>query len=337
MIDQAADDNFLQVTNISKTDERSIVLQDISLTIPRYKKLAIAGETGSGKSTLLKIIAGLSQPDSGRVHFCNERVVGPDWKLIPGHPGIAYLSQYFELQNFLKVRQVLGYANTLTDEAASELFVICRIDHLLDRRTDELSGGEKQRIAMARLLITAPKLLLLDEPFSNTDMVHKTLLKSVIKDISDQLNITCMLISHDPLDVLSWADEILVLRNGKIVQQGTPQEIYQQPHDEYTGGLFGKYNLITPATAALFPEMRHLVHDDKPIFMRPEKFKITTAHTGLRSVVSAGQTTEGTVEDVLFLGSSADVIVTLGEQSVIVKTTDLRFKKGDRVFIGLAG
>jgi len=207
-------------------------------------KMAVAGETGSGKTTLLKTMAGLAQAEKGTVSFEGQRVLGPLEKLIPGHPGIAYLSQQFELPQHLRIEQVLEYANELPEEEAQELFRVCQIDHLMKRKTHQLSGGERQRIALAKLLIASPRLLLLDEPFSNLDMIHKEVLKSVIRDIGQRLDITCMLVSHDPLDTLSWADEILVLRDGKVVQQGPPMQVYQTPVDEYVAGLFGKYNLI---------------------------------------------------------------------------------------------
>jgi ABC-type sulfate/molybdate transport systems ATPase subunit len=114
----------------------------------------------------------------------------------------------------------------------------------MKRKTHQLSGGERQRIALAKLLIASPLLLLLDEPFSNLDMIHKEVLKSVIRDIGQRLDITCMLVSHDPLDTLSWADEILVLRDGKVVQQGPPENVYGTPVDKYVAELFGKYNLV---------------------------------------------------------------------------------------------
>ncbi|OJW61331.1 MAG: ABC transporter ATP-binding protein [Sphingobacteriales bacterium 50-39] len=186
----------------------------------------------------------MAQAEKGTVSFEGQRVLGPLEKLIPGHPGIAYLSQQFELPQHLRIEQVLEYANELPEEEAQELFRVCQIDHLMKRKTHQLSGGERQRIALAKLLIASPRLLLLDEPFSNLDMIHKEVLKSVIRDIGQRLDITCMLVSHDPLDTLSWADEILVLRDGKVVQQGPPMQVYQTPVDEYVAGLFGKYNLI---------------------------------------------------------------------------------------------
>jgi ABC-type sulfate/molybdate transport systems ATPase subunit len=205
--------------------------------------------------------------------FEAERVKGPDEKLIPGHPAIAYLPQDFELRNNYRMEELLQYANKLAGEKAGALYEVCRINHLLKRKNDQLSGGEKQRIAIARLLVSSPKLLLLDEPFSNLDMIHKTILKSVIRDIGEQLNITCIMVSHDPLDTLSWADDIIVMKAGKLVQQGTPMQIYQQPVNEYIAGLFGKYNLLDEAHAKIFLPSQNV--PGKKLLVRPEQFRLT--------------------------------------------------------------
>jgi ABC-type sugar transport system ATPase subunit len=220
-----------------------VALDPIQFTLQRDQRLAIAGETGSGKSTLLKIIAGLSTPKNGSVHFEGTRVSGPLERLIPGQPGIAYLSQHFELWHNYRVAEVLDYNNDLEPADAQSLFQLCHIDHLLGRRTDELSGGERQRIALARLLVHTPRLLLLDEPFSNLDMIHKRTLKTVIGNIARRFGITLILVSHDPYDALTWADKLIVLKDGRIVQQGQPREVYSTPVDEYVAGLLGDYTL----------------------------------------------------------------------------------------------
>jgi ABC-type sugar transport system ATPase subunit len=259
---------LLEVKGVSKKLEDRIVLQSIQLSFEKHRKLVIAGETGSGKSTLLRMIAGLDQPSEGEIYFRGERIRGAEETLVPGHPQIAYLPQHFELQKFLRVEQVLAYANQLSAKQAKELFTICQIDHLLQRKTNELSGGEKQRIALCRLLIGKPQLLLLDEPFSNLDQILKNTLKQVIEQIAQRLKISMVLVSHDPDDTLPWADAIIVLRHGKMVQEGTAQEIYSNPADEYVAGLFGKYSVVP---SRMFPAKGK----SKSFIARPEDWKIS--------------------------------------------------------------
>ncbi|MFZ1312811.1 MAG: ATP-binding cassette domain-containing protein [Chitinophagaceae bacterium] len=169
--------SMLKVSGISKAGKENILVSNISFTQQPLQNIAIVGETGSGKTTLLKMIAGLVQPTSGEIIFDNKKVTGPYDQLIPGHPGIAYLSQYFELRNNYWVHEVLEMANKLSDREANTIFSVCQVNHLLGRRTDELSGGEKQRIALARVLISSPKLLLLDEPFPTWMRCTKALSK----------------------------------------------------------------------------------------------------------------------------------------------------------------
>jgi ABC-type sulfate/molybdate transport systems ATPase subunit len=317
---------FLQVSGISRREAGTDILRDISFTQPAVQKLAIAGATGSGKTTLLKLIAGLVQPDAGSVFFEGERVIGPDEKLMPGHAGIAYLSQHFELLNRYRVKEVLEMANQLSVEEAALIYNVCRIDHLLERWTHQVSGGERQRIALARLLVSAPKLLLLDEPYSNLDAIHKSILKSVIDGVSEQLNITCILVAHDPVDLLSWADKILVLRNGQIIQKGTPAHIYQQPLNEYAAALFGKFNLLSPALAKGFARFADLELNQISRFIRPSQFKIVSGeHDGLK----------GEVVKVAFMGTHLEMEVIILGHPVIISTAKNNLKKGDCVYVAL--
>lgn len=317
--------NLLTVSGISKLQE-DFVLKGVSFTQQKSQKIAVAGETGSGKSTLLKIIAGLIQPDAGEVLFKQERVLGPEEKLLPGHPEIAYLSQHFELRNNYSVKEVLSMANKFLYDEAVTIYEVCRVNHLLNRRTDQISGGEKQRIALARLLISSPKLLLLDEPFSNLDMGHKNMLKSVISDISERLKITSILISHDPLDILSWADEIIVIKNGKIIQKGSPEQIYNQPVNEYTAGLFGKYNLIKAEQAHAFNKLFRIDLNGKNMLLRPEHFKIATedSEAAIKAIVC----------EVKFFGGYYEIDVFFSGSMITVKTESCTFK-GDRVYLSL--
>ncbi|HVK49398.1 MAG TPA: ABC transporter ATP-binding protein [Pseudobacter sp.] len=302
---------LLQVSGIHKKNDRGFELKDVSFSQQWYQQIAIAGETGSGKSTLLKIIAGLAQQDAGEVIYDGKKVPGPNDQLIPGHPKIAYLSQLFELPHYLRVEQVLEYANKLTQRSAEQLFEICRITHLLKRRTDQLSGGERQRIAIARLLIGSPGLLLLDEPYSNTDMIHKQLLKAIIEDIAEQLKISIIMVSHDPVDALSWADQILLMRDGRIIQHGMPKEVYRHPVDNYAAGLLGKYN----------------VWEDKngvQRIVRPEDLVLSRKHIS---------DVKGTVQNIIFCGSYYDVEVYTDTRMFTSRMMNLTIEEGDIVTV----
>ncbi|WP_242929317.1 ABC transporter ATP-binding protein [Pontibacter vulgaris] len=303
--------NLLEVSGIRVEENNTVVLQDINFSQKEFQKIAIAGETGSGKSTLLQTIAGLVEPVAGKVVFDNETVIGPAEKLVPGHPGISYLSQHFELPPFLRVEQILKYANTLPTGEAEKLYELCHINHLMLRKTNQLSGGEKQRIALARLLLSQPRLLLLDEPFSNLDMVHKSTLKTVIQAIGEELDITCILISHDPLDTLSWADEIMVMKDGQIIQKGNPEQIYRKPVNTYAAGLFGNYNLIPASKANTLAVLPGIKPDSKAILIRPESFKLTA---------DTKNTLTGLVQKVKFYGSYHELEVLVSDVTVSIKT-----------------
>lgn len=316
---------LLRVNGVNKG--QPTVLKDISFTQQHFQNLAIAGETGSGKSTLLRTIAGLVQPDGGEVLFEGKRVRGPLETLIPGHPGIAYLSQQYELRHHYTVAEILSYANKLSEEEARRLYDLCQITHLLHRKTDQLSGGEAQRIALCRLLITSPRLLLLDEPYSNGDTLHKTLLKEVIHDIGEQLDITCTLVSHDPLDVLSWADEVLVLREGETIQQGTPQQVYNQPVNEYVAGLFGAYNLVPAAQASALAGLPGIKPNGKDAMIRPEHLKLVSGGEG---------TVSGQVANVRFFGAFYETVVAVGPSKLTVRTFEPACQQGDTVQVTVA-
>ncbi len=194
---------ILEVQHISKQYRGRMIIDDISFQQEALQKIAITGVSGAGKSTLLKIISGYVAQDSGVVMFNGVRVLSPEEQLYPGHKEIAYLSQHYELLNNYYVKDLIWHQIKIEEEAAAQLFEICRASHLLERRTNQVSGGEKQRIALCMLLVKSPKMLILDEPFSNLDPIHTDTLKLVLEEITNKLQITCLLTSHDPHDTLS--------------------------------------------------------------------------------------------------------------------------------------
>lgn len=297
---------LLRVENVSKALGEEKVVNDISFSVHASERLAIVGETGSGKTTLLKMMGGLLQPDAGNVFLESSRVPGPDEVLIAGHKKIAYLSQHFELRNNYRVHEIIDMVRKEEDAAVEKILQICQVAHLQQRWSDELSGGEKQRIALARLLISSPKLLLLDEPFSNLDAAHKKTMQAVLRELSQQLQMTCVLVSHEASDVLSWAETVLVMQKGKLLQKAPPQEIYHQPMNTYVAALTGDYNYI-PAGHPLHPN-NSKADNKTDLFVRPQSIKISSAND---------KGVQGILQQVLFMGSYYALQIAVGEFTVL--------------------
>lgn len=317
--------NLLEVDRLSRVEDGIGLVKDISFTQQAAQKLALSGATGSGKTTLLKMIAGLVQPTGGTVLLAGEKVQGPEEKLLPGHPSIAYLSQHFELRNHYRVEEVLSMASRLPADEAQAIYAVCRVTPFLKRWTYQLSGGEKQRIALARLLVAGPRLLLLDEPYSNLDPFHKNMLKKVVDEIGESLNISCILVSHDPFDALSWADEILILKMGRLLLQGTPHNVYRYPGDDYTAALFGKFTQLTPVLAEAFSAFTADAVKTRNPFIRPESFNL----------VQKGEGVKGEVQKVSFMGGYYEADIMIGQNKVIVHTASHGLAKGGVVYVSL--
>jgi iron(III) transport system ATP-binding protein len=218
------------------------------------------------------------------------------------------------------VNDFLEMASKVGEAEALRIYQLCQIDHLLTRKTDQLSGGERQRTALARLLTTSPRLLLLDEPYSNLDGIHKQVLKDVISRIVED-GTSCIMVSHDPNDVLPWAEEIMVLKEGKVIQKDSPAQVYRRPVNAYVAGLFGDYNLLSASQARSIAGI-----DTKPgaesFFVRPEKIGLQPASDG---------TETGTVAAVLFFGGYYELEVDVAGTTLLVKTTHEGYQKGDVV------
>jgi iron(III) transport system ATP-binding protein len=320
-------DNYLFLQNITKQILNYQVINDLSISFLKHKKVSIIGETGSGKSTLLKIIAGLEQQDEGNVYLNGQKIKTPNDQLIPGNKEIAYLSQHFELKNNYYIKELLSYSNELNENYAAKLYCALKIDHLLNRWTDELSGGEKQRVALALLLTSKPEVLLLDEPFSNLDNNHKQLIASIIDQLSNEFKFTVIKVSHDILDVLEWSDEILVLQNGKIIQRGTPADIFFKPVNEYTAGLLGKFNLIDKGSvvSSLITDINF--PSDKKLLLRPSFLKIKNKNEGKIN---------GFIKNIKNAGIYSLLTLDMHDQSITVQIENSNYQIGDEVSISYA-
>ena len=219
---------FLVARNISQSYAEQTVLFPLDLTIEPGQRLAIIGETGSGKTTLLKCLAGLLDLQGGEILFEGERVKGPSEVLLPGHPSICYLSQGVDLRNHYRVEDLLERHSIQALENDQQLAKLCRVNNLLSRKTDQLSGGEKQRIGIARALFTKPKLLILDEATSALDADTEMVITDAIKSLKG--NTTIIMIAHR-LSSVRNADKVVFMSGGKIKSIGTFKEVRDQVPD----------------------------------------------------------------------------------------------------------
>ena len=240
---------MLSVQNLSFSYLENKTLNDISFSLEKGKILSIIGESGCGKSTLLKLIYGLYDLDEGSVFWGENEILGPKFNLIPGMEFIKYLAQDFDLMPFITVAENVGkyLSNFYPEEKKArinELLEIVEMSDYANVKAKFLSGGQMQRVAIARVLALEPEMLLLDEPFSHIDNFRKNTLRRKLFAYLKEKNITTLVATHDSMDVLSFADEVIVMKNGQIVESGQPNYIYNNPKDFYVASLFGDVNQI---------------------------------------------------------------------------------------------
>jgi spermidine/putrescine transport system ATP-binding protein len=249
--------SFLQIFSLNKTYPGGGGVKNIDLDIQPGQITAIIGASGSGKSTLLSLLYGLISPDSGEVTFKGKRIWGPEEKLIPGHDAMKMVTQAEnELNLFAKVRENVSILLPNTDlkakeEKTAKILNQLRMTAIADKRVNDLSGGEKQRVAIARALVTGPEVLLLDEPFNQVDTSFRDGLQEDIRQIVKDTGLTVVMVSHDPAEVLSMADNLIVLKNGEIIESGRPQKVYNDPYYLYTAKLLARCNVLNVAEAAV--------------------------------------------------------------------------------------
>ncbi|MEM9832360.1 MAG: ABC transporter ATP-binding protein [Bacteroidota bacterium] len=235
--------------SVQYQDTPLAAVQQVSVSIAEGEIVVIVGESGSGKTTLLKTMAGLLEPSEGQVLFDGKTLPPPSRRLVPGHPDIRMVFQDFGLSPNMTVygnidHMLRKYEQTYRVERAKELIKGCRLSGLEDHSPKTLSGGEKQRLALARALAEEPRLLLMDEPFGQIDTSLKQQLRIELADFLKESDSTVVMVTHDPKDALSLADTIIVIKDGKIIQSGTPMCIYERPASAYVAQLFGAMNIL---------------------------------------------------------------------------------------------
>jgi len=229
----------------------------VNFGIQKGEITAIIGESGSGKTSLLKLIYGLLEPSTGEVRFNGWLVPTRKDKLIPGHDAMKLVSQGFDDLNLYakvwdNVASQLSNTNIeLKVSKTQEILEKLKIDQLAAKRIADLSGGEKQRVAICRALINNPEVLLMDEPFNQVDAAFRDELQQDIQKIVSDTGLTVIMVSHDPAEVLAMADFLIVMKDGKITDQGKPLQLYNKPDHPYTARLLSKSNIVSPEQAKL--------------------------------------------------------------------------------------
>lgn len=261
-------------------NEEKPLFQNFNLQLAEDKIIALAGESGCGKSTLLNLIYGLLNWDQGDIIFDGEKLLGPKGNLVPGESAMKFVAQNFDLMPFATVADNVGkfISNinlTKKKETVLELLDVVGLTEFANILPKHLSGGQQQRVAIARALSVLPKLLLLDEPFSNLDFARKIELREKLFNYVKKNGISLIISTHELQDILPWVDQIVILKNGRLIQNDTVQEIYHNPYNSYVAQLFGEVNLFTSEERSDFNISRFSVY--------PHQIKLSTM--GFEAVV----------------------------------------------------
>ncbi|GAA0304651.1 ABC transporter ATP-binding protein [Sphingomonas oligophenolica] len=276
---------------VSKRFGDHLATDNIDLVIPNGRFTVFVGPSGCGKTTLLRLIAGLEDIDEGRLLIDDVDMA----RTAPAARGLAMVFQSYALYPHMTVRDNLGFALKVAHapktEIADRVGTVAKmldLDRLLDRKPAALSGGQRQRVAIGRALVRQPRAFLFDEPLSNLDAALRGQMRFEIRRLQQELGITAVYVTHDQAEAMTMADQIVVFRNGRIEQVGTPLDIYRRPANLFVAGFIGSPRmnfLIGPPAAA---------HGAATIGIRPEHLKI--ADSGML---------EGVVRTVEHLGNEA--------------------------------
>ena len=310
----------IRLDNITKTFGQHTAVQDLSLDVADGEFFVLLGPTGAGKTTTLRMIAGLEKPTSGAIHI-NDADVG-EWG--PAERDVALVLQQYSLYPRLTVRQNLAFplrsrVRQMSDadiekriEYASRTL---RISHLLDRKTDRLSGGEMQRVSIGRAIVREPQVFLMDEPLSALDAKLRESLRSELKDLQMRLGATFIFVTHDQVEAMTMGDRMAILNHGRIMQVGKPHEIYANPRDTFVASFVG-----SPAINLLSGSL-----SNNRAVVTPQSFELPVAGTaadegavtfGIRPEdveVAAGAPVEARIHDIENHGIEKIVTLRVGD------------------------
>ena len=280
----------LELKEIKKSfTEGEAVLDNISLEISKGEFITLLGSSGCGKTTTLRIIAGLEQPDAGSVWLDGREVTG----LEPNQRDVNTVFQNYALFPHMNVAENIGYGLKLKKvpkseirKKVSQMLELVQLEGYEKRKPSELSGGQKQRVAIARALVNNPKVLLLDEPLGALDLQLRRAMQIELKHLQKKLGITFIYITHDQEEAINMSDRIAVMRDGRIEQIGTPDEIYNHPKTSYVATFVGNANILHGVAESIQGENAIVkIGNDRVIV----KLETSQQDTGAKQYLSAGE------------------------------------------------
>ena len=317
--------------NVSRHFGAVKAVDDVSLEIAPGEFFAMLGPSGSGKTTCLRLIAGFDQPTSGHIEIFGETAEG----VPPYRRSVNTVFQDYALFPHMNVLQNVGYglmvkgaARTKREGQAREALALVKLTGMEQRRPAQLSGGQRQRVALARALVNRPKVLLLDEPLGALDLKLREQMQVELKALQKQLGITFVFVTHDQGEALSMADRVAVFNEGKLVQIGTPRDVYEQPQTRFVANFVGSSNVLDPDFSARYCGKRAWMS------LRPESIKI--GPKGIRMPDGRridGLGPEGVIAAVQYQGAASRVTIDVEGTliTVAVPASELAGKLGDRV------
>lgn len=331
--------SFVELKNVTKRFGTNTVIDDLSLSIPQGSMVTLLGPSGCGKTTVLRLVAGLEKPTEGKMFIDGEDVTDRSIQ----QRDICMVFQSYALFPHMSLGDNVGYGLKMLGRPKAEIKE--RVEEALemvdlagfgDRFVDQISGGQQQRVALARALILKPKVLLFDEPLSNLDANLRRSMREKIRELQQQFNITSLYVTHDQSEAFAVSDMVLVMNKGKIMQLGSPQELYRQPASKFMASFMGDANIF-PAT---------LSHDAVEIFNyrlpRPPQFVTdkTSVTVGVRPEaitlsLQGDESQRCTVTHVAYMGPQYEVTVDWHGQSMLlqINATQLQPSAGESLFL----
>ena len=283
----------LELKEIKKSfTEGEAVLDNISLEISKGEFITLLGSSGCGKTTTLRIIAGLEQPDAGSVWLDGREVTG----LEPNQRDVNTVFQNYALFPHMNVAENIGYGLKLKKvpkseirKKVSQMLELVQLEGYEKRKPSELSGGQKQRVAIARALVNNPEVLLLDEPLGALDLQLRRAMQIELKHLQKKLGITFIYITHDQEEAINMSDRIAVMKDGRIEQIGTPDEIYNHPKTSYVATFVGNANILHGVAESIQGENAIVKIGNDRVIVKLETSQQNTENTGAKQYLSAGE------------------------------------------------